>query len=422
MHKILVIDDEKDICLLISGILEDEGYEVASAHTSQSAYEMIESYDPDLVIQDIWLQGSDDDGIAVLQKVKQERPDLPFLMISGHGTIETAVSSIKLGAYDFIEKPFKSDRLLLMINRALEAAELRKQNSALKKQARGDIVRLSKYLPENVIQILDKCAKTNSRVFITGEIGTGKSIAAEYLHHTSPRAHAPCIILDCQMPDFENSLPTEQNGTLVLNEVHHLSLSAQAKLLDFLHRTELRILSTSSEDVTQKVQSGHFREDLFYRLNVVDIFIPALRTRKKEFHDLIKLGCDYTFSDMAIAKLLSHRWPGNLRQFHNVLEWISIMHDEHEGSICVDQLPPDFSGTKKVVDDTDDKLVLDERVLQLPLREARERFERYYLLTQVHKFGGNISKTAEFIGMERSALHRKLKSLEVFSDDHQNVA
>lgn len=420
MHKILVIDDEKDICLLISGILEDEGFEVSSAHTSQSAYEMVESFKPDLVVQDIWLQGSDDDGIEVLQNVKKDYPDLPFLMISGHGTIETAVSSIKLGAYDFIEKPFKSDRLILMINRALEAADLKKQNSELKKHARGDIERLARYLPDNVLQTLDKCAKTNSRVLITGEVGSGKSVAAGYLHQASAKSDDFFVTIDCQHPDFEQFLPANDVGTILFDEVQSLSLVCQAKLLSFLQSTKLRVIATCSENISEEIGQGNFREDLFYRLNVVHIPIPALRRRKKDFHNLINIGCEHTFSDLAMAKLLAHKWPGNLRQLQNVLEWVTIMNNGKQDSVCVDQLPPEFSGT--INSDSDDKLELDDRVLQLPLREARERFERYYLLTQVHKFGGNISKTAEFIGMERSALHRKLKSLEVFSDDQQNVA
>lgn len=422
MHRILVIDDEKDICMLISGILEDEGYDVKSAHTSQAGYALIKDFDPDLVIQDIWLQGSDDDGIDVLRTVKKDNPNLPFLMISGHGTIETAVSSIKEGAYDFIEKPFKSDRLILMINRALESASLKKQNIALTKKTRSQLIDLSKLLPDNVLHILDKCKNTNSRVLISGEVGAGKSIAAEYLHYNSEKSESQLTKIDCVKTNFSEFLPTHQSGTLVLEEVHHLNLDSQSALLEFLQTTELRIISTTTSDLKELVEQKKFREDLYYRLNVVDVFIPPLRTRKKEFQHLIQCSTDYVFSDMAMAKILSYQWPGNIKQLQNMMEWISIMNGACDKALCVDDLPPELNGkTTKNIEEPD-KFTVDKTLLDLPLREARESFERYYLLTQVNKFSGNISKTAEFIGMERSALHRKLKSLEVFSDDHQNVA
>ncbi len=421
LRKILIIDDEEDICMLISGILEDEGYEVMSAYSSQAGLKMLAEIKPDLVIQDIWLQGSVDDGIAVLQKAKADYPELPFLMISGHGTIETAVSSIKLGAYDFIEKPFKSDRLLLMITRALEAADLRKQNQDLKKRAQGDVERLARSLPEQVIQTLDKCAKANSRVLITGEIGTGKSVAAQYLHQRSARSDQPFIVLDCRAPDLNRNILSEAEGTVLLDEVQALSLDAQSEILNFLQHTNFRVVATCSGDIEQRIQAGCFREDLYYRLSVVPVFMPPLRARKKEFQRLIAENCSLKFSDMAMAKFLAHKWPGNLKQLYNVLEWVSIMHEHTDIPICVEQLPPDF-GAKRQEHHEDGFVGLDDTLLQLSLRDARERFERQYLLTQVHKFGGNISKTAEFIGMERSALHRKLKSLDVFSDDKQNVA
>ncbi len=421
MRKILIIDDETDICLLISGILEDEGYEVRSAHTSHGGLELIKEFQPDLVIQDIWLQGSQDDGIDILRSVKKEHQDLPFLMISGHGTIETAVSSIKQGAYDFIEKPFKSDRLLLMIQRALETYDLKKQNLELRKRAQADSENFATYLPDSALQILDKCAKTNSRVLITGEIGTGKLVAAQYLHQNSPRAHEDFIKIDCRSEEnFKNRLSTQSEGSVLFDEVQYLSVGAQAQLLVFLQTTPLRVIATCSDDIEQRVAEGTFREDLYYRLNVVAVNLPALRERKKEFQKFIQQSCDFKFSDMAMAKFLSYGWPGNLKQLLNVLEWVSIMHDGDNSPICVDQLPPEFD--KNIEHDNNASASIDEAIMQLPLREARERFERSYLLTQVHKFEGNISKTAEFIGMERSALHRKLKSLEVFSDGKQDVA
>lgn len=422
MHRILVVDDEKDICLLISGILEDEGYEVKSAHTAHSAYNLIDNFSPDLIIQDIWLQDSSEDGIDVLKNTIKQYPAIPFLMISGHGTIETAVSSIKEGAYDFIEKPFKSDRLLLMIDRALETAELKKQNTVLTEKARKEIVGLSKFLPDHILSILNKCKDTNSRVLITGEVGTGKSIAADYLHYNSDKADEKLIRIDCRQDNFQNLLPSQTFGTIVLDEVHSLNFDDQSFLHEFLKNTKLRIISTSSSNLKDCVERKTFQEDLFYRLNVVHVDLVPLRNRKKELSHLIAARSDFVFSDMAMSRFLSYNWPGNIKQLQNVMEWISIINTSGSDKLCIEDLPPEINGRQDDNTHNNNRFSIDDGLLELPLRDARESFERYYLLTQVHKFGGNISKTAAFIGMERSALHRKLKSLEVFSDDQQDVA
>ncbi len=448
-EKILIIDDEKDICTLIQALLQDEGYETLIAENSAIAYELIESNNPDLIVQDIWLQGSDDDGIDILTTVKKERPDLPFIMISGHGTIETAVSSIKLGAYDFIEKPFNSDRLLLMIQRALENAGLKKQNIELKKQSIKQMQDILGQIPENIRQTLDKVAKTNSRILITGEAGTGKNIAAQYVHNASQRSEMPFMVLNCVSMDFEKLeielfgtidkvglLELVDGGTLLLDEVMNLPIETQSKILTLLqddayykirsnHKTpaDIRVIATTSADIEAKLTNGEFREDLYYRMNVMPIHMPRLQERKRDIEELVANYMSNKFTDNAMIKLKSYKWSGNIKQLYNVLEWISIMNDNPNAVVDVKDLPPEFRGANKPDDDsaeTENELI--DNIMQMGLREARECFERHYLLSQVNKFDGNISKTSEFIGMERSALHRKLKSLDVFSGDKQNVA
>lgn len=456
MHeKILIIDDETDICMLIQGLLEDEGYTTIAAHNSDDAYQVIERESPDLIIQDIWLQGSKDDGIKILESVKEKYPILPFIMISGHGTVETAVSAIKLGAYDFIEKPFQSDRLLLMIQRALENATLKQQNKDLKQRTINPNAGISIEIPEQMRQTLDKVAPTNSRILITGEAGSGKNLSAQYVHEKSSRADMPFMVLNCASLDSEKleielfgTTQTRHNkdvksgllelvngGTLLFDEVMDLPIEMQGKVLNFLqdaayHKVgsnhkipaDIRIIATTCADVDTMISSGNFREDLYYRLNVVPIHVLPLRQRKQDIIELIEHYSYFKFSDMAIAKLRSYKWPGNIKQLHNVLEWISIMHEDTDKVIDVDGLPPELGGRAQTEnDDQEDSLFIDT-TMQMGLREARECFERHYLLSQVNKFDGNISKTAEFVGMERSALHRKLKSLDVFSNDKQGAA
>ena len=457
-EKILIIDDEDDIRGLIQGILEDEGYQVSSAATSDKALSLINDNNFDLIIQDIWLQGSDKDGIEILKETREAYPNLPFLMISGHGTIETAVSAIKLGAYDFIEKPFKSDRLLLMIHRALENAALKKQNIELKQRTSEYVTDLVKQIPENVLNILDKAAGTNSRLMITGEAGTGKNIAAQYVHEKSARASKPFMTLNCATlhpeklekelfgihvdPQDGSStsglLQLVNGGTLLLDEVSSLPLDIQGKILNFLQdntyykigsnqnlAADIRIIATSSENIEEKIKEGDFREDLYYRLNVVPIHIPPLRKRKNDITALIHNLTNLQFTDNALTKLKSYSWPGNIKQFNNVLEWIYIMYGDKNIKIDTANLPQEIIGTEQSQTNdvrNDNAPLFSDTILTLQLREARECFERHYLLSQINKFDGNISKTAAFIGMERSALHRKLKSLEVFSDEKQNVA
>lgn len=455
---ILIVDDEEDIRMLIEGLLDDEGYDTLTASNSDQAYSLIEAEGPDLVIQDIWLQGSPHDGMAILQTVKNTNPSIPFIMISGHGTIETAVSSIKVGAYDFIEKPFKSDRLLLMIERALENADLKKQNAELKLRASESIEEEARQIPDTVLQVLNKVAPTNSRLLITGEAGSGKNIAAKYVHEHSARAHQPFMTLNCASMHPEKLevelfgvtdgvagidskvglLELVNGGTLLLDEVMSLPVETQGKLLTLLQEgsyykigsklhspADIRVIATTSEDIEAKLKEGSFREDLYYRLNVVPVHIPPLRKRKQDILELIETFSPFTFSDDARKRLQSYAWPGNIKQLHNILEWLMIMHDPAQDTITAEMLPPEFGSRKalpQASNENSESLALPEHLMELGLREAREQFERRYLIEQIEKFDGNVSKTAEFIGMERSALHRKLKSLGVFSDEKQNVA
>ncbi len=444
-EKILIIDDEQDICLLIKGLLEDEGYEAFIANNSDQAYEIIEKSCPDIVIQDIWLQGSDEDGIDILKSVKKKHPNIAFIMISGHGTIETAVSAIKLGAYDFIEKPFKSDRLLLMVQRAIENSKLKKQNIALKKQANKKLLGASRQIADNIRQTLDKVALSNSRILITGEVGTGKNIAAQYVHEKSKRSDKPFMVLNCAAMDFEKLenelfgsfdrvglLELVDGGTLLLDEVMNLPIETQGKILILLQDSsyykigsnnkipvDIRVIATTSANVEDKLSNGLFREDLYYRLNVVPIHMPSLRERREDIKYLIEDYLPNKFTENALLRMQNYKWEGNIKQLHNVLEWISIMNDDPNIVIDVDKLPPEFQNISHMGETDEAKSFIND-MMQMGLREARECFERHYLLSQVNRFGGNISKTAAFIGMERSALHRKLKLLGVSSDDNNN--
>lgn len=454
-EKILIIDDEEDIRLLIQDLLDDEGYQTLVAKDSDEAYEIIRSQHPNLIIQDIWLQGSEHDGLQILKNIKKDMAYIPFIMISGHGTIETAVSAIKQGAYDFIEKPFNSDRLLLMVHRALEKASLKKENLLLKKSRADHIAETAVQIPKNIKPALEKAAKTNSRVFLTGEAGTGKNLSAQYLHENSPRKDHPFMALSCtgknaeeiekelfgsvEEGDIRTSLLSLVNGgTLLLDEVLSLPSQTQGKILMLLQENaycavgsnqkqsvDIRVISTSSADPQTMLSNQSFRQDLYYRLNVVEIFLPPLRERKQDIVDIIESANKLSFNEQAITALKQYSWPGNMKQLNNMLEYFSIMKGDQE---IIDQDAVNAVIAKNEnnsgVNDNSTQITssISQDTLDMSLREARECFERSYLITQINKFDGNISKTAEFIGMERSALHRKLKALDVFSDDKQNVA
>ncbi|MGH1455457.1 MAG: sigma-54-dependent transcriptional regulator [Alphaproteobacteria bacterium] len=455
-EKILIIDDEEDIRVLIKDLLEDEGYKTFIAKNSNEAYHVIKSENPSLIIQDIWLQGSEHDGLQILKTVKNDLPYLPFIMISGHGTIETAVSAIKQGAYDFIEKPFNSDRLLLMVHRALERSTLKKENIILKKSRAGQLQESINHIPSNIMPALEKTSKTNSRVFLTGEAGTGKNISAQYLHENSSRKDHPFMVLNCANKTAEE-IETElfgsieqtnihssllnlvDGGTLLLDEVLELPAQTQGKILMLLqenayypigsnskNHVDIRVISTSSKNPKEAIDEGRFRQDLYYRLNVVEIYLPPLRERKQDIEDILRSCNTLNFTKDALLKLKQYAWPGNVKQLNNLFEYLSIMKNNDDVIDFDDISSAIGDNNKKVVSvDNDNSLPHShfiDATLEMGLRDAREHFERTYLMSQIDRFDGNISKTAEFVGMERSALHRKLKSLDVFSDDKQNVA
>jgi two-component system nitrogen regulation response regulator NtrX len=463
-HDILIVDDEADIRMLIGGILEDDGHQTRGAADSTSALRAIRARRPSLVVLDIWLQGSEMDGLELLDVIVREHPHLPVVVISGHGTIETAVSAIKRGAYDFVEKPFKSDRLLLVVERALEAARLRRENEELRQRA-GDpseLIGVSSAVSA-VRQAIDRVAPSGSRVLVTGAAGAGKEVVARLIHARSKRVGGPFVVLSCasmrpdrvevelfgaepgvdgsDSPPKVGTLEQAHNGTLFLDEVADMPLETQGKIVRALQEqtfervggrarvnVDVRVIASTNRDLMQEMAGGRFREDLFYRLNVVPIRVPSLRERREDVpelarHFMVRAAAaagvaPREFADDAMAALQSHDWPGNVRQLRNVIEWLLIMAPGEPGlAIRVDMLPPEMTTIMPPGMRGDQSA----EIMALSLREARELFERQYLLAQVTRFGGNITKTADHVGMERSALHRKLKSLGVQTTERNTV-
>jgi two-component system, NtrC family, nitrogen regulation response regulator NtrX len=451
--EILVVDDEIDIRELIAGILSDEGYETRTASDSDATLAAIAQRRPHLVVLDVWLQGSRLDGIQVLDIVKREHPDLPVVIISGHGTIETAVAAIKKGAYDFIEKPFKADRLCHVVKRAIEAARLKREVEELKLKA-GDDTELAgnSTAIAQLRQMVEKVAPANSRVLISGPAGSGKELTARLIHALSRRANNAFVAINCAMMapsrieaelfGVENEgsrksglLELAHGGTLFLDEVSDMPLETQGKILRVLIdqtfqrvggatrvQVDVRVVSSTTCDLRQEIEQGRFREDLYHRLNVVPLRVPSLAERRDDIPVLVKhfmkrLSASSGLavrevSDDAMAVLQAYNWPGNVRQLRNIVERLLILaSDDAASAISADLLPANFSGAGAGRSGGGKQ----DLVISLPLREAREIFERDYLLAQINRFGGNISRTATFIGMERSALHRKLKSLGVSS-------
>ncbi|MEO5773319.1 MAG: sigma-54 dependent transcriptional regulator [Sphingomicrobium sp.] len=447
---VLVVDDEADIRELVSGVLEDEGYAVRTAGESTAALAAIEERRPSMVLLDVWLQGSKLDGLQILQEIKRRDPSIPVLVISGHGNLDTAVAAVREGAVDFIEKPFEAERLLYLVRRATETEALRRENANLRLQTGQDDQLNGNSVAINTVRAtLKRVAPTGSRVMITGPAGVGKEIAARTIHNWSPRAAAPFIVLSAAVmsPDRveEELFGTEtegvarpglleqaHGGTLFLDEIADMPLTTQGKILRVLtdqsfHRVggqrpvkvDVRVLSGTSRNLADEIAGGRFREDLFYRLNVVPVRIPPLRERREDIpelanHFLARFAADRrlptpTLSNEALAALQAHEWPGNVRQLRNIIERTIILAPSDLKTIEVDALPPevlDHQGPAGVSSAT-------MSIMGSPLREARESFEREYLKIQIRRFSGNISRTASFIGMERSALHRKLKALGI---------
>ncbi|HEU4956048.1 MAG TPA: sigma-54 dependent transcriptional regulator [Sphingomicrobium sp.] len=447
--EVLVVDDEADIRELVSGVLEDEGYAVRSAADSTSALDAIDDRRPSLVLLDVWLQGSKLDGLQLLEQIKRRDASLPVLMISGHGNLDTAVAAIREGAVDFIEKPFKADRLLHLVGRATETDRLRREVANLRHQLGPDDHLDGTSVAINTVRAtLKRVAPTGSRVMITGQAGVGKEIAARMIHNWSPRAAAPFIVLSAAMmsPERveEELFGSEQNGvsrpglleqahggTLFLDEIADMPQTTQAKILRVLTdqsytrvggqrpvKVDVRVLSATSRNLAEEIAAGRFREDLYYRLNVVPVRIPPLRERREDIpelvnHFLARFASDRRISTPelskeAMAALQAHDWPGNVRQLRNIIERTLILTPgDRVGCIEVDLLPPEILDSQGSVGVGGPSLA----IMGSPLREARESFEREYLKIQIRRFSGNISRTASFIGMERSALHRKLKAL-----------
>ncbi len=448
---ILVVDDEADIRDLVAGILADEGYAVRVAANSEEALTALQARKPALLILDIWMQGGGMDGLELLDLVKELDADLPVIMISGHGNIETAVSSIKRGAYDFLEKPFKSDRLVLVVERALEATSLRRENRRLRVQTLtpdGFIGRSAAAV--HLRQLIAKVAPANSRVLITGPAGSGKELVARLIHGGSPRAKGEFVVIaaagmtpervDLELfgEEGEGGRPRKigvferaHGGTLYIPEVCDMPLETQARILRVLVeqrfrriggdsdvQVDVRVMSSTSRDLRDEIASGRFREDLFHRLNVVPVRVPGLTERREDIAELATYFITRIaesqglptriLGDDAIATLQVHEWPGNVRQLRNNIERLLILATGDPGEvITAEMLPSEVAAAGAA------GAVGAERIIALPLRDAREVFEREYLHAQIMRFGGNISRTAAFIGMERSALHRKLKSLGV---------
>ncbi len=461
-HDILIVDDERDIRSLVAGLLGDEGMTTREACNADEALAAVRSRLPSLVLLDIWLQGSKLDGLQILDQLQREYPLLPVVMISGHGNIETAVKAIHKGAYDFIEKPFEADRLMVVLNRAVAAARLKRENAELRLRAGGevDLIGTSPAVLQ-IRQVVERVAPTNSRVLITGPSGSGKEIVARLLHAQSRRADGPFVVVNCatMRPEtFEHELfGTEGNGstqprkiglfeqahggTLLLDEVADMPVETQGKIVRLLHdqsfervggtgrpvQVDVRVMASTTRDLTVEIAARRFREDLYYRLNVVPVAVPPLRERRE---DVPLLARDFMrrtsqgsgliardFGEDALAAMQTYDWPGNVRQLRNVVEWLLIMTPPEAGpSIRADMLPPELSSSTPSVL----RWEKGGEIMGLPLREARELFEREYLLAQVTRFGGNISRTSSFVGMERSALHRKLKSLGIGNERHGN--
>lgn len=456
---IIVVDDEDDIRSLICDILDDEGYQTHGVGSAKAFHDAVAQKVPDMVVLDIWLENSDQDGIGILQEFKAAHPDVPVVMISGHGNIETAVEAIKYGAYDFIEKPFKSDRLLLLAQRALEAHALAAENKSLKQKIEGpsSLVGESNKMVA-LRQVIERVAPTNSRVLITGEAGVGKNVVARVIHQLSKRSQNAFLSLNCAVlrPEHleqelfgiedggritQGVLEKAHGGTLLLDEIADMPMETQSKIIRVIQDqsfrrvggvdevdVDVRILASTNRDLEKTMEQGDFRQDLYYRLNVVPIDVPPLRLRQSD----IPLLCDHfidqyaqssktparRLNDAALMAIQGYHWPGNVRQLKNAIEWVLIMASGPvEDQIRPDQLPPDIIQTKDI---GKTKTIYSQDLASLSLKEAREQFEREYLQMQISRFQGNISKTAAFIGMERSALHRKLKSLDLKPSSHHN--
>jgi two-component system nitrogen regulation response regulator NtrX len=447
---VLIVDDEHDIRELVAGVLEDEGYSARGAADSDAALAAIRDRRPSLVLLDVWLTGSKLDGLELLDEIKRRDPSLPVLVISGHGNLDTAVAAIRRGAVDFIEKPFEAERLLLLVARATETDRLKRENAVLRAQVGQEEELTGQSGALNLVRAtLKRVAGTGSRVLITGPAGVGKEVAARLLHTWSNRARAPFIVVSAAMMTPERVeeelfgmeeggevvrpglLEQAHGGTLFLDEIADMPMTTQARILRVLTdqsftrmggghvvRVDVRVVSATARILPDEIAAGRFREDLYYRLNVVPVNLPPLSERRDDIPPLVhhfvaryaaeRRVATPELSAEAIGALQTYDWPGNVRQLRNVVERTIIMAPgDRLHQIDADMLPPEVLSDQERLSPGNAA----KSIMGTPLREARETFEREYLRVQIRRFSGNISRTASFIGMERSALHRKLKSL-----------
>ena len=452
MTDILIVDDEEDIRDLVSEILKDEGFNVRSVGNSEDCMAELDARKPSVLLLDIWLKDSEMDGIDILKATRRSDPDIPILIISGHGNIEIAVAAIKQGAYDYVEKPFNTDQLLVVVKRAYEHSELLQENVLLKRGDAEDHSMIGQSQTfRTMLSQLEKVASSNARVMLSGGGGSGKELAARTIHKLSSRNAGPFIIVNCASsnPDkleeilfgieyddkkfVAGLLEKAHGGTILFDEISDLPMDIQQKILRCLNEqcfervggqskvsVEFRVISTTNKNLSSEVEEGRFKSELFHRLNVIPILIPSLEDRREDIPSLIEHFVssfstsqglpNRSVSEDALAFLQTMKWPGNIRQLRNLVERVLILGVDKDSIKVTEILSEEDPGSEL------SSLPIDPNLAKLPLREARECFERDYLLLQINRFNGNISKTASFVGMERSALHRKLKSLNIVTN------
>ena len=454
-QNILIIDDDKDICVTLSKILSSKGFETIISNNSDTAINEIKNKPVDLVLLDVWLEGSKKNGLELLKIIKIFNPNTPVILISGHANVEMAVKAIKEGAFYFIEKPFKSEKLFLIIDRALENVFLRNKYEVYKENIDNDTEFVGNTASiNNLKRKIKQISNTNARILITGESGTGKNFVAKLIHNLSSRSSKPFITINCALLNDKNfdkyffgDFNKENNtlgyiqkagqGTIYLKEICDLEYHIQGKITNFLQKesyslnfpsgekdsfsTNIRFISSSSKNLNEEVEKKRLRKDLLYRLNVATLQIPSIKKRREDIPLIINHFIEQKekmsqkkikLSENVYPILQNIDWPGNVTQIKNFVEWLYILVKSSNKKIDLitsNMLPNDLLTEKKDGSKKEEK----KTIMNLPIKDARKNFEKEYLINQVSRFGGNISKTANFIGMERSALHRKIKEIGI---------